>query len=313
MAEFHLHGGQAIIKSCLEAISTIDPHSFRVAERGEFSRRAFENNKMDLTEVEGLNDLINAETEFQRLQAFGQMSGRLGNLYESWRSQIIECLAHVEATIDFGEDAALDEQHLLQGITSKLKVIESEMKQHLNDKYRGQRLRDGLKIAIVGSPNAGKSSLLNILADRPAAIVSSVPGTTRDIIEVSMDLDGFPITLADTAGIRDSGDEIEQEGVRRATDLITKSDLRMLLIDSAGGEVMTKENLNLLPLCELVVWNKSDLDSNPKNYPLTNITSNQTQLQISCKTKKGMEELMKTLASRVSDLFVDVEMSVYHL
>lgn len=301
MVEYHVHGGQAIIKSCLEALSTID-NDLRIAEKGEFSRRAFENNKMDLTEVEGLNDLINAQTEFQRLQAFGQMSGRLGKLYSNWREILIECLAHIEATIDFGDDAELDEKQLLSGITEKVKLLEQQMNEHLNDKQRGQKLRDGIRVAIVGAPNAGKSSLLNILADRPAAIVSSIPGTTRDIIEVSMDLGGYPVTLADTAGIRESSDEIEQEGIRRANDIIKNSDLRMLIIDSNDDlEYLKKEDL--FSKCEFIIWNKSDLLTSKNNLNF-DIQKHQTQIHISCKTKNGINNLIGNLENKISDLYV---------
>ena len=187
---------------------------FRLAEPGEFTRRAFENGKLDLTEAEGLADLVNAETAAQHRQALRQMDGELGRLYESWAARLTRALAHIEADIDF-VDEELPEDLAAQRLDD-VRALEGEIARHLDDHRRGERLREGFVIAILGPPNAGKSSLLNALARREAAIVSPTPGTTRDIVEVHVDLGGYPVTLADTAGLRETADAIESEGIRRA-------------------------------------------------------------------------------------------------
>ncbi|ODN03538.1 tRNA modification GTPase GTPBP3, mitochondrial [Orchesella cincta] len=208
--EFHVHGGPAIITTLLRSIGNVP--GCRMAEPGEFSKRAFLNGKMDLTEVEGLGDLISAETEMQRAQALNQMSGSLGSLYESWRDRIAKCLANAEAFIDFGEDENI-ESDILVRVEIEIESLVEEMTNHLKDQRKGERLRNGVRIAILGKPNVGKSSLLNLLCKRDVAIVSSIPGTTRDIVESCIDLRGYPVVFADTAGIRSSPDEIEKEGV----------------------------------------------------------------------------------------------------
>ena len=202
MAEFHVHGGPAVVIGTLDALSAMA--GLRIAEPGEFTRRAFENGKMDLTAAEGLADLVEAETSAQRRQALRQLQGELGKLYESWRERLLKALAHIEAGIDFSDEdlpgsveaAAAEEVDKLVG----------EIAAHLKDNRHGERLRSGLLIAIIGPPNAGKSSLLNLLAWRDAAIVSETAGTTRDVIEVHLDLGGYPVIVADTAGLRDVDD-----------------------------------------------------------------------------------------------------------
>jgi tRNA modification GTPase len=297
MVEFHVHGGRAVIQSCLSAIHLVDPVNVRVAERGEFSRRAFENGKMDLTEIEGLNDLINAETEFQRLQAFGQMSGRLGKLYESWRSDIMFSLANLEALIDFGEDAEIPAS-AWNGIQERVESISRLIESHLNDHQRGQRIRDGIRIVINGPPNVGKSSLLNILADRDAAIVSPIAGTTRDVLEVSLDISGFAVIVSDTAGIRESADPIEQEGIRRAQNSFRDADIRVAILDSTAHQF--SEYKQWIASADILLWNKSDLvDQTPSD---SNPTEELAQLRISCKTGEGITELYDCLTSRIHSL-----------
>jgi len=233
VAELQLHGGQAVIAGVLKALAAIE--GCRLAEPGEFTRRAFENGKLDLTAVEGLGDLIFAETPAQRRQAFRQLKGLIGDRAEAWRRRLIEALALVEARIDFSDEADVPED-LIAPAAEIARNLRDEIAVALTDGHRGERLRDGLVVAIAGPPNAGKSTLFNRLARREAAIVSPYAGTTRDVIEVHLDLDGFPMTVLDTAGIRDSADPVEQEGVRRARARAAEADLVLWVTDvSAAG------------------------------------------------------------------------------
>jgi tRNA modification GTPase len=233
MAELQLHGGQAVIGAVLGALGRIE--GCRPAEPGEFTRRAFINGRLDLTEVEGLADLIAAETPAQRRQAFRQLKGLIGDQAEAWRRQIVEALALVEARIDFADEADVPED-LIAPALGAAQQLRNTIATALADGGRGVRLRDGLVVAIAGPPNAGKSTLLNRLARREAAIVSPYPGTTRDVIEVHLDLGGYPVTLLDTAGIRASADPVEQEGIRRATARAAAADLVLWVIDSRSAE-----------------------------------------------------------------------------
>jgi tRNA modification GTPase len=228
MAEFQLHGGPAVIAAVLAALGGL--RGFRPAEPGEFTRRAFENGKLDLTRVEGLADLIGAETEAQRRQAFRQMKGLLGDRAEHWRKQLTEALALVEAVIDF-PDEGIDADKVVRPALAIAQELERKILSLLEDSNRGERLREGLTIAIAGPVNVGKSSILNRLANRPAAIVSPHAGTTRDLIEVHLDLDGFPVTVIDMAGIRDTDDPVEEEGVRRARARAKDVDLVLWVMD----------------------------------------------------------------------------------
>jgi tRNA modification GTPase len=214
VAEFHVHGGRAVIAAMFDALGAID--GLRPAEPGEFTRRAFENGKLDLTEAEGLDDLIHADTDRQRRQALRHLKGLLGAKAESWRQQIIEASALVEAGIDFSDEGDVSSE-LIAPALKKITALKSEIEETLAASAQSERLREGLTVAIAGPPNAGKSTLLNRLARREAAIVSPHAGTTRDVIEVHLDLDGYPVTLIDTAGVRETHDPVEQEGVRRAT------------------------------------------------------------------------------------------------
>jgi tRNA modification GTPase len=233
VAELQLHGGRAVIAATLAALSGID--GLRPAEAGEFTRRAFENGKLDLTAVEGLADLVMAETQGQRRQALRQMQGALRERAESWRERLIRALALTEARIDFSDEAdvpadlAAPALALARGLASEIEAV-------LSDGHRGERLRDGLVVAIAGPPNAGKSTLLNRIARREAAIVSPYAGTTRDVIEVHLDLDGWPVTLLDTAGIRDSDDPVEREGVRRARQRAAAADLVLWVVDASAAD-----------------------------------------------------------------------------
>jgi tRNA modification GTPase len=256
-AELQLHGGHAVIAGVLDALGRIE--GCRPAEAGEFTRRAFENGRLDLTAVEGLADLIAAETPAQRRQAFRQLKGLIGDRAEAWRRALIEAQALVEARIDFSDEADVPE-NLVDAALHAAQQLRSEITAALADGGRGERLRDGLVVAIAGLPNAGKSTLLNRLARREAAIVSPYPGTTRDVIEVHFDLGGYPVTLLDTAGIRDSTDPVEQEGVRRARAGVAAADLVLWVIDvSAAGMALDDTGRSSFKSDVWLIKNKIDL------------------------------------------------------
>ncbi len=228
VAEFQVHGGRAVIAAVLEALALVP--GCRMAEAGEFARRAFENGKIDLVEVEGLADLVDAETEAQRRQALAQAGGVLSHLYEGWRTALIQISALIEAAIDFSDEADVAASSL--GLArSRAATLLDEINRHLADNNRGEILREGFRVALLGAPNAGKSSLLNALARRQAAIVSEEAGTTRDVIEVRLDLGGYPVIVSDTAGIREAVGGIEQEGIRRSIGAAREADLVLWLTE----------------------------------------------------------------------------------
>ncbi|KAK7079456.1 tRNA modification GTPase gtpbp3, mitochondrial [Halocaridina rubra] len=227
--ELHIHGGSAVISAVLGALSSLP--GYYPAQPGDFTKRAFYNGKLDLTEVEGLGDLIHAETEAQRKQALQQMEGALGQLYTGWRQVLLHCRANIEAFIDFSEDENIQEG-VVEDVEVKVRKIIKEMEHHLSDNRRGERLRSGLQLAILGRPNVGKSSFLNALVQRPAAIVSPVPGTTRDVIETTIDMGGYPIILSDTAGLRDTDDIVETEGIKRALARSRHADVAVIILEA---------------------------------------------------------------------------------
>jgi tRNA modification GTPase len=276
VVEFQTHGGPAVVAALLEALAA-EP-GLRLAEPGEFTRRAVENGRLDLTQAEGIADLVAAETEAQRRQAFGQFEGKLAALYEGWRSDLIRAAAWVEASIDF-PDEEIPPDAIAQS-RGAMASIAGEIRAHLNDGRRGEILREGFQVAVIGPPNAGKSSLVNALANRDVAIVSDIPGTTRDVIEVRLDLKGYPVILADTAGLREASGAIEEEGIRRAQARAESADLRLLVLDGSLPPPTT------LPGADLKVWSKSDLVS---------VTAREG-LWISSKTGKGLSELIDALA-----------------
>src|SRR6266702_2851429 len=230
VAEFHVHGGRAILAALFATLLALD--HMRAAEPGEFTRRAFENGKLDLTEAEGLDDLIHADTDRQRSQALRQLKGLLGDRARDWRAQIIEASALIEAGIDFSDEGDVPAE-LITPALARIKTLLGEIQHVLTAQGRGERLREGLVVAIAGPPNVGKSTLMNQLARREVAIVSPHAGTTRDVIEVQLDLDGYPVTVIDTAGIRETEDPVEQEGVRRAKARAAEADLVLWLADAA--------------------------------------------------------------------------------
>ena len=296
--ELQLHGGRAVIAAVLAALARVP--GCRPAEAGEFTRRAFENGRLDLTRVEGLADLIGADTEAQRRQAFRQMRGALGDRAEAWRTKLIEALALVEARIDFPDEGDVPED-LVGPALAKARELRDEIAATLADQRRGERLRDGLVVAIAGPPNAGKSSLLNRIARRDAAIVSPSAGTTRDVIEAHLDLDGCPVTLLDTAGIRDSSDPVEQEGVRRARERATEADLVLWVMDSSAsgeiaGDLISQEFPNN---AKWIVWNKIDLVSLLRIKSIKSIVYklDYPSYFISALTESGFGEFLKALGA----------------
>ena len=236
VAEFHVHGGRAVLAALFVALSSFE--NVRAAEPGEFTRRAFENGKLDLTEAEALDDLIHADTDRQRRQALRQLQGMLGARARHWRAQIIDASALIEAGIDFSDEGDVSAE-LVAPALAKIKALLGEIEEVLAAQGQSERLREGLVVAITGAPNVGKSTLMNQLARREVAIVSPHAGTTRDVIEVQLDLDGYPVMLIDTAGIRETDDPVEQEGVRRARARAAEADLVLWLVDcdSAGPAV----------------------------------------------------------------------------
>ncbi|XP_029469650.1 tRNA modification GTPase GTPBP3, mitochondrial isoform X2 [Rhinatrema bivittatum] len=249
-SEFHVHGGPAVIAGVLQALGHLP--GLRLAEAGEFTKRAFQNGKVDLTEAEGIGDLVHAETEAQRRQALRQMAGDLGQLYNGWSQNLLRALAHVEAYIDFSEDDNVEEGTLSQ-VDVAVKLLQDEVAAHLQDSRRGERLRSGIQMVLAGPTNAGKSSLLNMICQRPAAIVSPIAGTTRDVVEATLNIGGYPVVLSDTAGLRESIDSIEQEGMRRTQQRLDQADLVVVVIDSAelSGELSSgdKGNGDALQCC----------------------------------------------------------------
>jgi tRNA modification GTPase len=288
----HVHGGPAVIAAVIGAC--LSQPGVRVAEPGEYTRRAFENGKLDLAEAEGLADLVDAETEGQRRQALRQRRGALSSVYEGWRGRLIEAAALIEAEIDFPDEDLPGA--LAQRAGPILQTLAADMASHLDDAHRGERIRDGFRIAIIGPPNAGKSSLLNALAQRQAAIVSDLPGTTRDVVETRQVMAGFPVWIADTAGLREAADAIEAEGIRRALERAEEADLRLGLVE-AGAELPRSLREALQP-GDVVVRSKLDL-SRLGRRPVTPEVAG--EVWVSALTGEGMVELAALLSDRVRE------------
>ncbi|MFZ0607838.1 MAG: tRNA uridine-5-carboxymethylaminomethyl(34) synthesis GTPase MnmE [Xanthobacteraceae bacterium] len=309
VAELQLHGGQAVVAGVLEALGRID--GCRLAEPGEFTRRAFENGQMDLTAVEGLADLIAAETPTQRRQAFRQLKGLTGGRAEAWRQRLIEALALIEARIDFSDEADVPED-LIGPAIHAAQQLRSEIAAAMAGAQHGERLRDGLVVAIAGPPNAGKSTLLNRLARREAAIVSPYAGTTRDVIEVHLNLGGYPVTLLDTAGIRDSVEPIEQEGVRRARDRAAAADLVLWVIDASA--VDRNERAPIKPPFDAeAVWlvrNKIDLMAHGESGTRPGNNESKFSIDISASGGLGIDSLMSDLLDYAREFFSGAEAAI---
>ncbi len=343
LVEIHSHGSRAVVQGVLSALERLSspPYSLniRAADRGEFTQRAYGSGKLGLVEVEALADLIVADTSYQRLQALRQMDGRLSDLYEGWRKELIKGLAHAEAVIDFGDDEDLDddddsmidpigEMNVWGAIRPKMDSLLTKMQRHLADAQRGEILRDGVKVAIVGVPNAGKSSLLNLLANRDAAIVSPIAGTTRDIVEVTLDLGGVRCIVSDTAGVREHGatnDIIEVEGIKRARKAAEEAHVLVCMVDSTDeeqGVAAISDILEDIDMDErkqnvLFVRNKIDLmeqlsELKPGDDDTSIVTATNTatisnmkvsideQYEISCETTSGVDNFIDALTQRVT-------------
>ena len=309
VAELQLHGGHAVIAGVLGALGALP--GCRLAEPGEFTRRAFEAGRLDLTAVEGLGDLIAAETAAQRRQAFRQLKGLIGDRAEAWRRRLVEALALVEARIDFSDEADVPED-LVGPALHAAQQLRSEIAAILADGRRGERLREGLVVAIAGPPNAGKSTLLNRLARREAAIVSPYAGTTRDVIEVHLDLDGYPLTLLDTAGIRESDEPVEQEGIRRARARAATADIVLWVVDASAAKPGGEDHGLAKEACEIwQVENKIDLVG--KNQPTVRDSQlNEYKFIYSLSAEKGagVDALMVGLADYARSFFAAGESAV---
>lgn len=292
VVELHLHGSIAVIKQLQHVLSQM--HGLRPAEAGEFSRRAFLNGRMDLMEAEGLADLIDAETSQQKSQALRQMQGELSQFYDTVRNEIITCLAQLEAYIDFPDEEI--PESVLQALKTETSALARTLRDALEDNRRGERVRDGITIAILGAPNVGKSSLLNRTAKRDAAIVSQRAGTTRDVIEVHLDIKGYPVILVDTAGIRESDDDIEREGIRRALERAGKADIKLVLFDGSSWPVIDDASKKLVDGQAITIINKCDL-IDPKNRISNDAVSD--PVFVSTTTGEGMDTLMARLEEKV--------------
>ena len=279
VVEFHVHGGRAVVERLLGEIAAVA--GTRPAEAGEFTRRAVENGKLDLTQAEALIDLIDAETESQRGQALRQYGGALSDIYEGWRERLVRALAWAEAEIDFADEELPDD--VRDRVRSQVYDIADEIQSHLADGRRGEIVRDGLFLTVIGPPNAGKSSLINMLAKRDVAIVAETAGTTRDIIEVRLDIGGYLVVVADTAGLRETADAVESEGVRRALVRAEQSDLVLLLLDGSAERPFEDLPPDAAERSDLIVWNKADLGRRHDGF------------NISLKTGEGVDKLLEEI------------------
>jgi tRNA modification GTPase len=294
MAELQVHGGRAVIAAVLAALAKVA--GLRHAEAGEFTRRAFENGRMDLTAVEGLADLVAAETEAQRRQAYQHLKGLLGDRAETWRQRLIEALALVEAGIDFSDEDDVPKDMMARSLALIRPLAEEISKAGTG---QGERLREGLRVAIAGPPNAGKSTLFNRLARREAAIVSPFPGTTRDVLELHLDLGGYPLTVLDTAGIRETNDPVEREGVRRASEQAAGANLVLWVVDAAASECQMLQLPAINVASETAAWlvvNKMDLVAEEPRRIESRFDTKEVVNFVSSKTGAGVDELVNAVA-----------------
>ncbi|MEE2694657.1 MAG: tRNA uridine-5-carboxymethylaminomethyl(34) synthesis GTPase MnmE [Pseudomonadota bacterium] len=291
VAELHLHGGRAVVDSLFNAIQHY--RSVRLADPGEFSRRAFVNGKLDLTAAEGLADLVASETDAQRRQALRQLSGELGALYEQWRIELLQAQARIEAALDFvEEDVPTD---LLERVRSDLALLLGQLRKHLDDGRRGEIVRGGLRLVIAGAPNVGKSSVINRLCGREVSIVYPSVGTTRDVIEADLRFEGLPVTISDTAGIRNTSNPVEKEGIRRANLAVAAADILILVFDSGVYPAVDEATLSLARESSCLVFNKMDTIKADKLPTIEGLPVH----HVSCTTGEGIQKLTTHLSRQV--------------
>lgn len=306
--EYHCHGSPAVLEEIMNVLSQMPTH--RMAQHGEYTRRAFDNGKLDLTEAEAIADLIDAETKAQKDQALMQMGGALSTLYNGWAEELTRALAYIEAIIDFPDEDVPDTE--TAKATPAIKKLQGLIADHLNDNRKGERLRNGLQVTVIGAPNAGKSSLVNALAQRDIAIVSEMAGTTRDVIEAHLNLGGYPVILSDTAGLRpdqigETGQEgIESEGIRRALKRAEEADIRLLMFDGSINEI-DSYTIDLIDENSIIVVNKTDLNPNihnlfhvKQNTLVSRETGNLSPHFISTETGEGLSEFIAALTEKIS-------------
>jgi len=295
LAELHIHGSNAVISYLLKVLS--DQKNCRLAEPGEFTKIAFQNNKIDLVKAESIGDLIHAETELQREQAANLVQGYASKYYENLRKKLVKSLSYIEAKIDFAEDDL--PESVLKEVQKSIKQVHIDIKGILEDQKVGEKIRDGFRISIIGDVNAGKSSLLNLLAKRDAVIVSEEEGTTRDVVETYLNIDGYPVILADTAGIRKAKNKVEKEGIKRAIKKAKEADLTLVMID-VSKKTINSDVKKLINQDCILVFNKSDLT---KKIPKNDFKKND-QILISVKNNKNIDNLIKTIKAKLSKKFM---------
>ena len=298
LAEFHVHGSRAVIKAMHSDISKIK--DCRLAEPGEFTKRAFQNGRINLLKAESIADLISSETEIQRKQALKIMGGKSSDKFNSWREKLLKILSHVEAKIDFPEEDL--PKNIIKNIHITSNYVLAEIKKTLNDQKVGERIREGFKIAILGPPNSGKSSLLNYLSKRDVAIVSEIAGTTRDVIETHLNLDGYPVIMSDTAGIRNSKNEIEKKGIKIALNRAEDADLKLIIV-SAKNVDFTKVLKSLLNKNAILVINKSDLVKGKLNSKFKKYE----HVLISIKQDLNLNRLITKIKNKLKNKFTTAE------
>ena len=293
LVEFHVHGSNAVISYFLSVLS--EQQNCRLAEPGEFTKIAFQNNKIDLVKAESIGDLVHSETELQRQQAVKLLQGNASNYYNNLREKLIKSLAYIEAKIDFAEDDL--PESVLKEVQKSIKDVHSDIKKILQDQKVGEKIRDGFRISIIGEVNAGKSSLLNLLSKREAAIASEEEGTTRDIIETYLNIDGYPVILADTAGIRDAKNKIEKKGILLAINKYKESDLNLIIIDNSSKGIDPKIK-NLINEDSIVVLNKSDIDGKQNHH-----FDKEDAVLVSVKNNKNIVQLINKIKEKLNKKF----------